>query len=99
MQSDSGDRKMMSKAEMAQIKRERTKTLKAQLTEDQLSQYEVIPEKFKYQYLKAVTGNSSPQSAIKQKCMDCVCWENYITEIGNCTVKTCPLWHHRPYQD
>ncbi len=38
----------------------------------------------------------SLRKAINGKCWDCTCEQ--ITEIRNCNIKTCCLWHVRPYQ-
>lgn len=55
-----------------------------------------IPPKYQHLFFKVFKHKSSAQSKIKAKCLDCTCFER--TEITNCTLKHCPLWHARPYQ-
>jgi hypothetical protein len=50
-------------------------------------------------YRKALLGQVSPRQAIKAKCQECVCWEEMVSRIGQCTVRSCPIWAYRPYQD
>jgi len=54
-----------------------------------------MPEIYRNGYKKAMLGKSK-STALKQKCLDCVCWQR--TEIDNCGVETCPLYPYRPYQ-
>ena len=35
----------------------------------------------------------TPMKAIRAKCLECSCGQ--MSEVGNCTVKTCPLWEYR----
>lgn len=42
-------------------------------------------------------GNKvSPRTAIKLKCLECVGED--VEAITTCCDRTCPLWHHRPFQ-
>jgi hypothetical protein len=45
---------------------------------------------------KAIKNPKSLRAAINGKCFDCSCHER--SEISNCTVRSCTLWRHRPYQ-
>lgn len=49
--------------------------------------------------VRSYSGEASPSDAIDAKCRDCVCYENVVDEIRNCTSYTCPLWAYRPYAD
>lgn len=57
-----------------------------------------IPKLFRPIYERAMTGKASPRDAIKAKCQECCGWEDVIERVGNCTIKRCPLWLYRPYQ-
>lgn len=46
---------------------------------------------------RALLGNASPRSAIKAKCLTCCNFDR--SEIENCTVRLCPLWSYRPFQN
>lgn len=35
----------------------------------------------------------TPMKAIRAKCLECSCGQ--MSEVRNCTVKTCPLWEYR----
>jgi hypothetical protein len=48
-------------------------------------------------FFRVYAGQSGMAESVKAKCLDCSCWQ--IAEITNCTVFTCPLWAHRPYQE
>ena len=48
-------------------------------------------------FFRVYAGNLGKAAAIKAKCLDCACWQR--NEITHCTVITCPLWAHRPYQN
>jgi hypothetical protein len=67
-----------------------------------LKQYaERAPVKYRRAYAKALKGTLPPRSAIKVKCLECVCWqrmEGGTDQIGGCLVRSCPLWSLRPYQ-
>jgi hypothetical protein len=69
---------------------------------DDLKQYaERAPIKYRAGYLKALKGTASPRTAIKVKCLECVCWqrmEGGQDHIGGCSVRSCPLWSLRPFQ-
>jgi hypothetical protein len=47
---------------------------------------------------RAFAGTASPRQAIKAKCLECVCYELPVENIGGCTITRCPLWLYRPYQ-
>lgn len=67
-----------------------------------LKQFEQrAPVKYRALYLKALQGKLAPRSAIKIKCLECVCWqrmEGGVDQIGGCEVRSCPLWAVRPFQ-
>ena len=46
-------------------------------------------------YDKAMAGKSL-RAAINAKCLDCCCWQK--SAVRDCSVVTCPLHPHRPYQ-
>jgi hypothetical protein len=57
--------------------------------------FKMVPKTYKWLWYKCFAGVSTRPEAIKAKCIDC---SGYIKEeIIECTVKTCPLWNHRPY--
>ena len=47
-------------------------------------------------FKKAFSGKSKA-SALKAKCLDCTNLDR--KEITLCTVKSCPIWLYRPYQE
>jgi len=67
---------------------------------------EAVPVKHRSMYRKALAGELSPRAAIKVKCYDCVGWERWartldgqrIDNIGDCSVRGCPLWAVRPFR-
>jgi hypothetical protein len=58
-----------------------------------------VPSKYRTLYLRALAGQLSPRQAIKAKCQECCGWEDVSSRVGGCTVRTCPLWPLRPYQE
>jgi hypothetical protein len=59
------------------------------------------PVKYRGLYERSLRGSLAPRSAIKLKCLECVCWqrmEGGIDQIKDCTVRGCPLWAVRPFQ-
>jgi hypothetical protein len=58
-----------------------------------------VPSKYRAFYAKALAGDLSPRQAIKAKCQACCGWEDLKSRVGGCTVRACPLWPLRPYQD
>jgi len=54
-----------------------------------------IPQSYQANYRTAMSGKSRA-SAIKAKCLDCMCWQR--VEVANCTNDACPLHPYRPYQ-
>jgi hypothetical protein len=60
---------------------------------------EAVPAKFRTLYRKALDGELSPRQAIKAKCQECCGWEDLHVRVARCTVRTCPLWPLRPYQE
>lgn len=56
-----------------------------------------IPAAGQFLFIKIWAKKASKTQAIKAKCLDCVCHQK--DEITKCTVKLCPLWHFRPYQE
>ncbi len=57
---------------------------------------EGIPTRYQNLHAKAILGESSLREAIKAKCYDCSAWDNVSENVGNCTVRRCPLWAYRP---
>ena len=59
-----------------------------------------VPEKYRGWLKRARTG-SRPLSAIRAKCLECVCWQE--SEVKRCHLTDCPLWlyrfGHRPSQE
>lgn len=58
-----------------------------------------IPKKYRSLVFKALAGKLSPRKAIKVKCYDCMGFEDVRKRIMACSVKTCPLYTHRPFQE
>ncbi len=65
------------------------------MDEKQEKRLSEIPELYKKNYRKAMSGKSKA-NALKAKCLDCCCWMR--PEITRCTVSDCPPWLYRPYQ-
>ena len=69
---------------------------------DDLKRYaDRAPTRYRALYLRALRGKLAPRSAIKAKCLECVCWqrmEGGRDQIGDCAVRSCPLWSLRPFQ-
>ena len=40
-----------------------------------------------------VTKTLTPRKAIREKCLDCCCWQR--EEVRKCTAIHCPLWPYR----
>lgn len=59
--------------------------------------FSALPDTFKKLWHRCYTGKSSKPEALKAKCYDCSAGDR--EEIKNCAVKTCPLWHHRPFKN
>jgi len=57
---------------------------------------EGIPTNHQKLWLQVYSGKLHKSAAIKAKCLDCACYNK--SEITNCAVETCPLWHVRPYR-
>ncbi len=53
-----------------------------------------IPKLYQANYCKAQTSKAA---ALKAQCLNCTCRPR--EEVKNCTITTCPLYNHRPYQD
>ena len=51
-----------------------------------------VPEKYRGWLKRARTG-SRPLSAIRAKCLECVCWQQ--SEVSRCHLTDCPLWLYR----
>ena len=54
-----------------------------------------VPNNYVLKYKSALDGKVTVHQALKIKCLECCCWNR--EEITNCTAKTCPLWHYRPF--
>lgn len=60
------------------------------------------PTKYRALYERSLRGSLAPRSAIKLKCLECVCWqrmEGGEDNIRDCSVRSCPLWALRPFQN
>lgn len=57
----------------------------------------MVPKLYQRVVYKSWSGKSSMREAIKAKCLDCCAYQK--EEIKGCTVKSCPLWNIRPYQE
>jgi len=53
-----------------------------------------VPDLYRNAFQKALAGKVSPRQAIKQKCLDCCCFQRKEVEL--CNVKTCPLFPFKP---
>lgn len=42
---------------------------------------------------KAAANTKTFSQAVRLKCLDCSAYE--LSEVRNCTIKTCPLWRFR----
>lgn len=58
--------------------------------------YRGVPDVHKWNWLRSITGKNTIGKAVKAKCIDCSGYDR--AEMYNCTVTTCPLYHHRPKQ-
>lgn len=64
-----------------------------------IARYKSIPPKFQTNWLKCFLGlTTNKRMMIKAKCCECAGYENTKENVGNCDIKTCPLWNARPYQ-
>lgn len=66
------------------------------LTEDNLKTFETVPKAHRYNWMLAYNGKLPIKKANKLKCLDCSGYDR--AEAANCQVRTCPLWHLRPFQ-
>jgi len=56
--------------------------------------YDKLPEKYRDIYRRAVeVGASARKSAIRAKCLDCMCWQE--AEVRRCEITQCPCWPYR----
>jgi hypothetical protein len=65
------------------------------MNKEQEEYLDEIGRMYKGIFKKAYTSKSKA-AAIHAHCLNCSCLSR--TEVELCTVKTCPLWNHRPYQ-
>ena len=49
--------------------------------------------KTKNQMNDAASKTKTFSQAVRLKCLDCSAYE--LSEVRNCTIKTCPLWRYR----
>ena len=83
----------MSREQKNAVKQSRMREMESKLNERQLKRYNDIPERYKFNYLKAVLGSRS--CAVKAFCLECVQWDKKEVEL--CSSPACPLFNHRPY--
>lgn len=60
--------------------------------------FEQIPVRYKKTWLDCFEGKATRNAAIRAKCLECVGYEAVQENVGDCTARTCPLWHFRPLQ-
>lgn len=58
--------------------------------------FENIPTRYKRAWLDCFEGKANKSKAIAAKCYECVGYEDTQNNVGSCTSRACPLWHHRP---
>ncbi len=61
-----------------------------------------VPIRYRSLYTRALAGTLSPRQAIKVKCFECCGWSRFdggMDRIAGCTVRRCPLYAYRPFQD
>jgi len=56
-----------------------------------------VPATYQYMLIQALNGSIRGKRLLKLKCLECSNWQR--EEVKRCTVKFCPLWHDRPFQD
>lgn len=56
-----------------------------------------MPELYRKQYDRCMTGKASPRDAIKMQCLEC--WGYVRAETAACDNTACPLYLYRPYQN
>ena len=56
----------------------------------------IVPESWRKLYDKCLRVKTSPRSAIKMQCGECVGYDR--TEITACTDSGCPLFGYRPFR-
>jgi hypothetical protein len=56
-----------------------------------------VPRLYRRAFQKSLDGKSSPRQAIKQKCLDCCCFQR--KEVDLCGIETCPLYAYKPVYD
>jgi hypothetical protein len=60
--------------------------------------FERLPSRYKRNWLACFNGKASRRKAIAAKCYECAGYEDTIANVGECTVRLCPLWKYRPLQ-
>ncbi len=58
-----------------------------------------VPRKYRLSYARALKVPTARALAVRMKCIECVGFEDIQDRVGGCTVRGCPLWLHRPFQD
>jgi len=56
-----------------------------------MERLEIVPLRYRLNYIRAVLGESSRSNAIKAFCYECLGYE----DVGNCTSPVCPLFQYR----
>ncbi len=94
----------MSYQEKARISEERYEANKALFvvssayTQVKIEEYlSRVPKLYRKGLMSCLSKKSGAKQAIKQKCLDCCCWDR--TEVAKCLTDTCPLWNFRPFRD
>jgi hypothetical protein len=64
------------------------------MNQEQKEWHDGLPEKYQALYRRAAeAGKSARASAIRSKCLDCMCWQE--AEVRRCDIVRCPLWPYR----
>ena len=96
--------KRISTDEATRIKAERLRAAKEKFLKSSPSQRAVdylkaLPSAIERRWLEIYNGDlKTPRKMIELKCMDCAGFEDLRENVGNCQVRTCSLWHLRPFQ-
>jgi hypothetical protein len=56
-----------------------------------------VPSSYRALYARCLLGEIRGKKQLKLKCLECSNWSR--EDVSLCTVKFCPLWPNRPFQD
>lgn len=74
------------------------RVLESTITTKQAKRAMGVPESRKKLFLRSLSGDCSPRSAIKAFCQSCVGYEDLPRAVKECTADACPLFAYRPYR-